>query len=140
MEFQAIKEIQKVMDEKGAVYEVEQIGDRAILSAAFSIEHGPLAKVCFVTGKQERDVAVRLFSLAHVKDVTLTIWDALNTCNAEYRFVKFVVDEDGDINMEMDFPEETKMDSVGPMAFEMFVRMMQIADEVYPELMKAIWT
>ena len=60
--------------------------------------------------------------------------------NHKVRFAKFVLDNDGDINVEYDFPLKSSDDCVGEIAFEIFVRMMQILDEHYSIFMKAMYS
>lgn len=54
--------------------------------------------------------------------------------------MKFYLDTDGDINVEYDFPVHSPDNSIGEMAFEIFVRMMQILDSEYSIFMKALYT
>ena len=60
--------------------------------------------------------------------------------NLKVRFLKFVMDADGDINVEYDFPVRSGDECIGEMVFEIFVRAMSILDNEYGIFMKALYT
>lgn len=64
----------------------------------------------------------------------------VNEYNNKYRFLKFVLDADNDINVEYDLPVSTGDDCLGEMAFEIFIRTIQILDEGYILFVKALYT
>ena len=83
-------------------------------------------------------VAIRCFRLAHAKEDRFV--DVLKTCNElnnRFRWFKFTIDNDSDINMEIDciVNEET----AGEVVLELVQRLCNIVDEAYPELMEAIY-
>ena len=58
--------------------------------------------------------------------------------NQEYRWVKFYVDEkENSVTIADD--AIIQLDSCGEEIFELMYRLADIADDVYPEFMKAIW-
>lgn len=83
-------------------------------------------------------VAIRCFRLARAKEDRFV--DVLKTCNElnnRFRWFKFTIDNDSDINMEIDciVNEET----AGEVVLELVQRLCNIVDEAYPELMEAIY-
>ena len=106
----------------------------------FGIENGPSYRIKFIsTSDNDNDVAVRVFSIISVDDEKKAkILPALNRINSHYRFVKFVIDNDNDINIEYDFLQSAVR--VEASAEELIIRIVRIIDEAYPELMKALWT
>ena len=66
--------------------------------------------------------------------------EACNVLNHKIRYMKFYLDTDGDINVEYDFPVHSPDNGIGEMAFEIFVRMMQILDSEYSIFMKALYS
>ena len=93
----------------------------------------------FISTDDTNDVSVRvpLFVRFKEKDVTEMLRVA-NTMNNRYRYVKFVVNPESEsVTIEYDFPEKTE--HIGPAAVEVFHRLMSIAEDAYPEFMKAIW-
>ena len=83
-------------------------------------------------------VAIRCFRLAHIRGDSFD--DVLKTCNElnnRFRWVKFSIDNDNDINMEIDCI--VNEDTAGEVVLELVRRLCGIADEAYPELMKIIY-
>lgn len=66
--------------------------------------------------------------------------EACNMLNHKIRFMKFCLDAEGNINVEYDFPTHSPDEDIGEMAFEIFVRMMQILDSEYSIFMKALYS
>ena len=68
------------------------------------------------------------------------IEEAMNVCNElnnEYRWIKFYVDEDGDIIAAMD--AFIDVDDCGDMCMYYFRRMLGIVDDAFPKIAKARW-
>lgn len=83
-------------------------------------------------------VAIRCYRFARAKDDSFV--DILKTCNElndRYRWFKFVIDEDNDINIETDCI--VNEDTAGGVVLELVQRLCVVADDVYPELMKIIY-
>lgn len=83
-------------------------------------------------------VAIRCFRLAHLRGDNFDgVLKTCNELNTRFRWVKFCIDEDKDINMEIDciVNEET----AGEVVLELVRRLCGIADEAYPEFMKTIY-
>ena len=57
-------------------------------------------------------------------------YELMNALNAKYRFVKWVIDRDGDIHVEFDMLSDTPPVILGDLALEAFLRMVKIADDV----------
>lgn len=66
--------------------------------------------------------------------------ETCNILNNTMRYVKFYIDDDGDVNVEYDFPCRLSDDCVGEVAYEMFHRLMAILDGEYSIFMRAIYT
>ena len=66
--------------------------------------------------------------------------EACNVLNHKIRYMKFYLDIDGDINVEYDFPVHSPDNGIGEMAFEIFVRTMQILNSEYSIFMKALYS
>ena len=65
------------------------------------------------------------------------IYPVLNKLQDQYRFLRFTLDRDGDINVEYD---ATCCDrDAGMLAMEMIIRITKILDEAYPELKRAVY-
>ncbi|MCD7956036.1 MAG: YbjN domain-containing protein [Lachnospiraceae bacterium] len=81
---------------------------------------------------------IRCFNFAKVpKDRLGHALIACNELNKKYKWVKFYVDEDGDITAEDDAIIDVA--TCGDECFELMIRMTQIVNESYPVVMKAIY-
>lgn len=96
----------------------------------------------FISRDNDNDVAARIFGLISntPKEKRARVMEACNVLNHKIRYMKFYLDTDGDINVEYDFPVHSPDDGIGEMAFEIFVRMMQILDSEYSIFMKALYS
>lgn len=66
------------------------------------------------------------------------MYKVVNDCNKTYKHVKFVLDvEHKQIQVSDD--AIIQLDTCGPECFELMVRMLQIVEDAYPTLMKAVW-
>ncbi len=117
---------------------VEEDEDRSYVWLQFGIKNGGSYRIRFISNDDDNDVSVRVYGLLSVEgEQKEKVFPALNTLNNKYRFVKFVMDDDGDINIEYDFTVR----SVAPekSAEEIVIRIVKIVDEAYPVLMRAMW-
>ena len=104
----------------------------------FGIKNGGSYRIRFISRDDDHDVAVRVFALVSVEpDCQTKILPTVNELNAQYRFVKFVLDDDGDINLEYDYPVSDPNPAAS--ARELVIRISNIVDEAYPKLMRAMW-
>lgn len=140
MIYRATELIKEEMDQKGMKYSIREYADSSVLSASFGIENGPRVNVKFIS-RGDRDVALRLFSIVHhvTEDKTGEMLKAINKCNSKYRYLKFTLDEDQDVNIEYDFPLDIDDASFGKAVCGMLVLIVRIVNEAYPELMQAFW-
>lgn len=83
-------------------------------------------------------VWLRCFNFAKCpKDHLAQVMIACNMLNQQYKWVKFYVDEDGDVQAEDDAIIDAA--TAGSETLELALRMAQIVDEAYPVIMKAIY-
>ena len=84
-------------------------------------------------------MAIRILSFVRVpEDKRTAVLEAINSLQRRFRYVNYAIDDDGDLHIGYDLPLHTE--NVGEAAMEMFIRMVKIADDSYPVLMKAIWS
>ncbi len=142
MIFKATRLIQQAMEKEDMHSRIEEGDKSSRVLAGFGVKNGPNVRVQFISTDDDNDVAIRLFGLVSevADDKFASVTAACNTCNNKYRYVKFLIDDDRDVNVEYDLPVRTSNDSVGREAVEIFMRFMQIVDECYPEFMKALWS
>jgi len=133
--------IEKKMKEEGFKLAAEEDGmeGASYVMAGFTVENGPDVAVMFISQDDDNDVSVRLFGLAHVpEEKKLFVYPVLNQLSEQYRFIKFIMDGEGYVNIEYDFLTEVSDECLGDCCCEIFVRIMKIVDEAYPVLMKAL--
>ena len=85
------------------------------------------------------DVAIRSFSICKVPANKKA--DMLNLLNAlmdEYRWLRFYLDEDNEVTAAID--AVITVATAAPIAKELMLRTLNIVDDVYPRIMKALWS
>lgn len=108
----------------------------------FGIKNGPFVVVRFISFGKGNDVLVRIRNLANrvPGEKRFRVLEALNQLNGRYRFLKFDMDAEQNVHVEYDFPTNTGSESIGEMGFELFIRTMQILNEGYIVLAKALYS
>ena len=92
----------------------------------------------FIFGEDEKDVALKVFSLAKVQEEKLAEgYKLCSELNAKWRWVKFYIDSDNEITAEIDAVIEPM--TTGDECFELLLRTLDIVDKSYPEMMRLIW-
>lgn len=116
--------------------------DQGNLSAVLVGYNGKVAKnvmVHFISHADTNDVAVRIPVLATApEEKFLDILELINTLNLRFRYIKLALSPKYDVILSCDVPLRTS--NVGDVCLELFARLMQIVDELYPEIMKLIWS
>lgn len=104
----------------------------------FPVKNGGNYRIKFISTDNDNDVAVRVFGLLRMDDTQKAkILEALNALNVKYRYVKFCCDNDGDVNIEYDYP--VRSENPENSAEEIVIRFVKIIDDAYPQLMHALW-
>lgn len=116
----------------------EEVGNSSNVWLQFGIKNGGSYKIRFISHDDDNDVSVRIYELLSVEeDQYAAILKAINKLNSKYRYVKFVLDKDGDINVEYDYL--MRCPDPAASAMELVIRIVKIVDESYPELMRALF-
>lgn len=141
-EFKATNLIAEAFEKCGVKFDVVSHHGSEQLLAGFSVDCGPNVIMRFISRDNDNDIAARIFGLISntPKEKRARVMEACNVLNYKIRYMKFYLDTDGDINVEYDFPVHSPDDGIGEMAFEIFVRMMQILDSEYSIFMKALYS
>lgn len=105
----------------------------------FGIKNGGSYRIQFISTDDDCDVAVRIFDLISIDPEKIgKILTVINELNCKYRYTKFTLTKDNNINVEYDYPVSGKHPEES--AVEIVIRMTQIVDDAYPELMHAMWS
>ena len=129
----AINEIHKAFNNAGLKHDVQQFGDKSVLITGMT-GSGDTYKVFFVKeGNVGNDVALRILKIASCSKYQLNqAYEVLNELQLKYRFLRFTIDDDGDINGEYDFP--TTYEDIGKGAVEICLRLTIILDQCISKL------
>ncbi len=93
--------------------------------------------IYFISNDDNNNVAVRIFGLVSVdKSRWISILPVLNHLNEKYRYAKFTLDGDGDINLEYDY--SISCPDPAASAFEIVTRITRIVNESYPTILRAL--
>ena len=110
------------------------------MTVTYSGDSMPTIRCLFFFDEDCESVAIRVFDILKVpKEKTAAIFLTVNALNSKFRFVKFCVHtEDSTVQAEMD--ASFRDHDVGEICRELLSRCVNICDEAYPDLMKALWT
>ena len=87
-------------------------------------------------------IKIKYFGLVRLEEGSdpKVFHEKLNEWNSQYRYVKFVVDDERDVVIDIDLPLDLH---VGVFQADSFMAMvgvgLQVLEEIYPELMKLRW-
>lgn len=130
----------RACDREGLKYKEPRTTDSGKTAVTLGVNgaHGNSYNVGFYFDTNETGVAVRVYQLTASNESNYAkMLLACNQLNNKYRWVKFVIDDDRDINMEADCVISPT--TAGTVCVEMFYHFMGIAKDAYPVLMKAQW-
>lgn len=138
--FSATNNIAEVFDEHNVKYKVINMNGQEEVLAGFSVENRPVI-LKFISTDECNDVAARIFGLFcnTPKEKRGRVLEACNIANNKVRFLKFCLDDDGDVNVEFDFPERSD-ENVGEIALEILIRSMNILESEYKIFAKALYS
>jgi hypothetical protein len=140
--FSTIRLIQEAFDAHGVKYHISDFSEQQEIGAGFGIKNGgPLIIVRFISRNQGNDIAVRIAGLANdiPAEKRLRMMEACNQLNCSFRFIKFCLTTDGNVNVEYDLPVHLDDGCTGEAAFEIFIRFMQIMNQAYPQIAQALY-
>lgn len=139
--YKATRIIDEAFNDEEIRHSIEQHGDSESVCAGFAVEKGPLVMIRFISRDDDNDVAVRILSLFNdiPENERVKVLKAINKMNCEMRYVKFCLDDGGDINVEYDVPVRCSDDSLGKVACELFYRTMQIVRDKYEQIVRALF-
>lgn len=140
MVYRATQYIANEFTRKDLKFDVRETENSSLVSITCNGDNVKSLNVLFISRDNDPDVAVRAFALGtfpaekRQKGINLA-----NDLNREYRYLKFALDNDGDLNAEFDFPLRCSISEVGDLAMELLSRCLKIVDEAYPKIMQALW-
>ena len=136
--YKAIQEIQTAFDKHNLKYTTKQLGDKWVLQLKMGGKKGEYEFLFIKSDDSGNDVALRIFRVENFSPANRAKGFALVTeLQNKYRYIRFAIDDDGDLNVSYDFP--LMIEGIGDAALEMMLRITQILDESRPALVRASW-
>ncbi|MBR5617439.1 MAG: hypothetical protein IKW50_04580 [Oscillospiraceae bacterium] len=133
----AINEVHKAFDKAGLKHDVQQLGTKSVLITGMTGKADSYKFFLIKDDDSGSDIALRIIKIincpSYLHDQAREV---LNSLQIKYRFLRFTIDKDGDINGEYDFP--TTYDDIGSGAVEMCLRLTLILDDCLPELKRLV--
>ena len=131
----------KVLNEKNVHYDLrEATPERALdqIQVAYRAENTAV-RLMFLFDKPSASVSIRAFDLIKVPEAKQAkILEAINAQNVHFRFAKFSLNTK-DFTVQMSMDAVFRNHDVGEICFELLGRAVNICNDAYPELMKALW-
>lgn len=120
-------------------YEGTTKSGKDVLVIRFGGNNMDTISVNFFFSSDGEDAAIRIFNIAKIPEVKIdAIYPTLNELNSRYRFAKFCLDSD-DSTLQLEMDTAFRAFSAGDVCYELMLRAVNICDEAYPDLMKALW-
>ena len=140
--YNPIRLLTETFDAHGLKYQVFEREQIQVIHVPFGINNGPFVDVRYISINRGNDISVRVMNLTNKvpQEKYIKLLEAINALNNKYRFLKFNMDPESNVHVEYDFPASTGDDSLGEMAFEVFIRTMQILNEGYILIAKALYS
>lgn len=99
----------------------------------------PKATIQFVSNSDNPDFTACVLGYVKVPEgKRVQALEMANDCNLKYRYCKFAVDPNDNVNVTYDAPFRAV--NPGDIAVETLGRFMRILDTVYPDFMEAMWS
>ena len=143
----AFEAIKAELDKQEMKYgeDVSEDGEDHIIRMRHQLDNGRVVSIAIVVtenGDTNDFIKIKYFGLVRLEensDRTAFI-EKLNEWNSAYRYVKFAVDDEQDVVVDIDLPLDLH---TGVFQAENFMAMvgvgLQVLEEVYPALMKLRW-
>ena len=139
--FNTISLLVEAFNAHGLKYHLSETEQYQEIHVPFGIRNGPFVDMRFISSNRGNDTSVRIMNLVNKvpEERRFRVLEACNTMNCKYRFLKFNMDKDNDVHVEYDLPVNTGNECLGEMAFEIFLRTMQILNEGYITIARALY-
>ena len=143
----AFEAIKAELDKQDMKYgeDVTEDGEDHIIRMRQQLDNGSVVSIAIVVtenGDTNDFIKIKYFGLVRLEENSdeSIFHEKLNEWNSQYRYVKFVVDDERDVVVDIDLPLDLH---VGVFQVDSFMAMvgvgLQVLEEVYPELMKLRW-
>jgi len=143
----AFEAIKAELDKQDMKYgeDVTEDGEEQIIRMRQQLDNGSVVSIAVVVtekGDTNDFIKIKYFGLVRLDENSdeKVFHEKLNEWNSQYRYVKFVVDDERDVVVDIDLPLDLHDGIFQPDSFMAMVGVgLQVLEEVYPELMKLRW-
>ena len=143
----AFEAIKAELDKQDMKYgeDVTEDGEEQIIRMRQQLDNGSDVSIAVVVtekGDTNDFIKIKYFGLVRLDENSdeKAFHEKLNEWNSQYRYVKFVVDDERDVVVDIDLPLDLHDGIFQPDSFMAMVGVgLQVLEEVYPELMKLRW-
>ncbi|MBR2738373.1 MAG: YbjN domain-containing protein [Lachnospiraceae bacterium] len=118
-------------------FPIEEQDGETVVTVGIALSNTNI-RVMVIFDADGKSAAIRCYGLLRVTQEQFPMaLLACNELNKQKRWVKFLIDDDNDVNLEDDAVIDEA--TAGPELLELVFRMCSIAEDAYPVLNKAIW-
>ena len=143
----AFEAIKAELDKQDMKYgeDVTEDGEEQIIRMRQQLDNGSVVSIAVVVtekGDTNDFIKIKYFGLVRLDENSdeKAFHEKLNEWNSQYRYVKFVVDDERDVVVDIDLPLDLHDGIFQPDSFMAMVGVgLQVLEEVYTELMKLRW-
>ena len=143
----AFEAIKAELDKQDIKYgeDVTEDGEEHIIRLRQQLDNGSVVSIAIVVtenGDTNDFIKIKYFGMVRLEEEAdpTAFHEKLNEWNSQYRYVKFVVDDERDVVVDIDLPLDLH---VGAFQADSFMAMvgvgLQVLEEIYPEMMKLRW-
>ena len=139
MIYKATKLVAAAFEQENLKHAVRETEAFSFVDASFT-GNNCTVRIRFINSDDDNDVKVLTENFAkfpaskRAKGLEL-----INDLNRHYKYVKFAIDDDGDLTAQYDLPVSADDENLGKMVIEIAMRCAKIVDDSYPKIMQSIW-
>lgn len=135
--YNAIRKVHEAFEKAGIKHGVDQAGPLWVITTGMSGEHHTFRFLVIQENDKGNDINIRAMTIASVPPHRIErTYKVLNDIQQKFRYVRLVIDKDGDIHATYDFP--LIYPDIGQGALEVLLAMAKILDDAYPMLQRAL--
>ncbi len=124
------------LEAKGVRYDTNEVTDNSVVTVGYTLENTS-AKASIFFSDDNKHIAMHCFDVVKApKDKFANVIICCNQANLEYRWAKFVINDEMEVSAQLDaiINEDDSAE-----VYELMIRILDIVDKTYPNFMKAIW-
>lgn len=135
------KQFIELLDAKGTKYTMEAPtkNGKDVMTVSYRGDNMNSIRCTLFFDADCESVALRVFNIVKIPDGKLdSMFAAVNAINNRFRFAKFCIDTD-DNTVQAEIDGAFRSQDAGEITRELLLRVVNICDDAYPDLMKALW-